>query len=216
MPLLLAQQSPTVGIWKITETSQDMLGMFQDKTLFDEGVHKIQSENRKREWLAVRLLIKHLTGVEVEVCYKENGAPFIEGKLFNISISHTRGFAAVILSMRLFPGIDIEYQTDRAWKLRMKYLNDKELALVNTPSCQTKLRCSTRQATLATLCWCAKETAYKALQESHIDFIEHFHIAPFVLADYGTVMLNETKTCKQEKYPIHYQITDEYIITWKE
>ena len=69
---------------------------------------------------------------------------------------------------------------------------------------------------LATLCWCAKETAFKSLQQVEVDFIEHLHILPFVLSDEGEMSLRETKTPLQQVFCINYQITDDYIITWNE
>jgi len=209
VPLLAVYQSPAVCIWKITETWQEMLDMFQDKTLFADDICNTQSDNRKCERLAVRLLVKRLTGVEMMVHYQENGAPFLANNPFYIGISHTKGFAAVILSKQARPGIDIEYRSERAWKLRAKFLNAQELAFFD-------LFPSTQQATVVTLGWCAKETAYKTLQESGVDFINHLHITPFTLADKGRILLKETKTPDQETYQIHYQITDDFILTWKE
>lgn len=208
MPQLLIHQSPAIGIWKITEPWQDMLEILADKTRYADDVLKIQSDSRKGEWLAVRLLVQGLTGDKSTIRYKENGAPYLDGALYNISISHTKGFAAVILSNHPRPGIDIEYPSGRALKLCTKYLNTKEMELFDANPCA-------QHATVATLCWCAKETAYKTLQESGTDFIQHLHITPFSLSEKGVILLKETKTPQQETYHIHYRKTDDYILTWK-
>ena len=205
MPVFQTNQSPAISIWKITETWQDMLELFQNKALYVDDVCKIQSDKRKCEWLAVRLLLKKLTGKEMLIGYKENGKPFLENNFYNISISHTKGYAAIILTEHTNPGIDIEYRSDRAWKLRRKFLSTEELKLLNPDP-----------RALATICWCAKETAYKALQENEVDFINHLHIAPFTYSTKGVFFLNESKTQKQETYAIHYQVTDEFVITRKE
>ena len=182
--------------------------MFQNPTWVAEEVRCILSDSRKCERLAVRLLIRDLTGLEMKVCYKANGAPFLADSPLNISISHTKGFAAVFLSKLPHPGIDIEYQSERAWKLRTKFLNAKEQAFVDqNPYSQ--------QVLIATICWCAKETVYKSLQETEVDFIKHLHISPFTVSDTGSLLLKETKTSAQETYQIHYRITDDYILTWK-
>ena len=208
MPLAFRSQSPVMGIWKITEPWQEMLDLLQNKTNYAIEVLNIQSENRKCEWLAVRLLVELLAGSACFVSYKENGAPFLQNNLY-ISISHTKGFAAVILSQNAYPGIDIEYRSERALKLCGKFLSEHEIALLPENDI-------TSQATLATLCWCAKETAYKALQETGIDFIKHLQIAPFTLCEKGILSLKETKSPNQKTYPIHYQVTEDYILTWKE
>ena len=217
MPLLSVQPSPPIaGVWKITETWRDMLALFQDKDLYASEIDKIQADSRKREWLAVRLLVKHLTGRELPISYRSNGAPFLSGQPDHISISHTKGYAAVILSETPLPGIDIEYRSERAWKLRAKYLSDNEIEQCKMiASCQTDPLLSPAQETLATLYWCAKETAYKALQASGVDFIKHLYLEPFPLSATGVFALKATLSASTSTYTIHYQITEDYILTWK-
>ena len=228
MPILFTQKSPIMGIWKITETWQDMSESFKDNESYFRDVSKIQSDKRKQEWLAVRLLLKHLYGPELHIDYHENGAPVLRNSLYNISISHTKGFAAVILSKHKNPGIDIEYHSDRAWRLREKYLGENELEMFdlkpgsshNNPLADNMAYNSDSDlyvlAKLSTLYWCAKETAFKALQQTEVDFINHLHILPFTLSDRGTLFLKETKTTDQQVFNINYLITEDYIITWKE
>jgi len=230
MPLLFTHPSFDLAIWKIVETWQELFDLIQNKTLFAEDIQKIHSDTRKCEWIAVRLLVKHLVGSEIPVCYGENGAPFLKDHSYPISITHTKGYAAILLSIGPYPGLDIEYLSERAWNLRSKYLNIKELELFEavqhaipinknvdtlTPDSQSGLPPYASKSQLATICWCAKETAFKALQATEVDFIEHLHIEPFILSETGELFLKETKTSKQETYRIHYQISDDYIITWK-
>jgi len=212
MPLFYVHQSPVIGVWKIVEPWQELLDLFHNKTLYADEVLKIQSDKRKSEWLAVRLLIKQLTGAEMLVDYKDNGAPFLRDSPYHISIAHTKGFAALMLSNQTHPGIDIEYRSERALRLCGKFLNPIELEQLS------RLRTNylpNQEEVFATLCWCAKETAFKALQENDVDFIKHLQINPFTFSDKGVILLQETKTHKKETYPIHYQVTDDYLLTWK-
>ena len=226
MPLFYTNQLPVIGVWKITETWPDMLDMFQDKTLYIDDVSKIQSDKRKCEWLATRLLLKRLSGTEMSVSYKDNGSPFLMNCCNYMSVSHTKGYAALILSKHPDPGIDIEYRSERAWKLRAKFLSTEEQQLINPLPCYSdpftqfsilpeNPRPDVDPETFSTICWCAKETAFKALQENEVDFIHHFHITSFTFAD-GGIILKETKTPKQTIFYIRYQVTDDYVLTWKE
>jgi len=212
MPLLYRCKTPIIGIWKIEETWQNMLDMFQNKNLFADDLRQIQSDNRKCEWLAVRLLIQQLTGTEEQIFHKENGAPFLLNGRYHISISHTKGFAAVILSNHRQPGIDIEYRSERALKLIARFLSAKESESFNSGHKEANQQLST----LATLCWCAKETAYKALQKTEVDFLKHLYINPFTPAERGIISLKETITNNQDTFLIHYLVTPDYILTWKE
>ena len=200
MSLLLTNKSSVIGIRKITEPWQDILKCFQSKPY---GIDEIKSDKRKQEWLSVRSLLQQITGSETCIIYKENGTPVLKNSNYNISISHTIGYVAIILSENPNPGIDIEYHSGRAWKLRKKFLSEKELEMFSGEQ-------------NATLCWCAKETAFKALQQTNVDFIEHLHIEPFTVSDKGILKLKETKTPQQQTFYIDYQINENYIIAWKE
>jgi 4'-phosphopantetheinyl transferase len=61
------------------------------------------------EWLASRLLIQHLLGCQPSIIYSATGQPSIENHCTYLSISHTKGFAAVVTSPVKPTGIDIEY-----------------------------------------------------------------------------------------------------------
>jgi len=215
MPVLFTQKSPFTGVWKITEPWQEMLESLRGNDFYSRNIEKIQSDKRKQEWLAVRLLLKNMSGDEVYIDYKNNGAPVLQGGTSSISISHTMGFAAIILSENQNPGIDIEYHSGRALKLREKYLGEKELEMFD--SLRDNLQADNdKLSKLATICWCAKETAYKALQQTEVDFIDHLHIQPFIFSGNGILALKETKTTSRQTFYINYQITEDYVLTWKE
>jgi 4'-phosphopantetheinyl transferase EntD len=66
---------------------------------------------------------------------------------------------------------------------------------------------------IATLCWCAKETAYKALGETAVDFSEHFCIEPFEPLKEGILLLHEKRTEQKRRFSITYRITEDFILT---
>jgi len=206
MSLLITNKSSLIGVLEITEPWQDLLRKFQHKP---PGIDEIKSDKRKQEWLSVRLLLQQIIGADAYIIYKENGTPVLNNSKYNISISHTTGYAAIILSENLNPGIDIEYHSERAWKLREKFLSEKELEIFSGEQSLIFHR-------KATLCWCAKETAFKALQQTSVDFIEHLNIEPFIISDKGVLKLKENKTPQQQTFYINYQINENYIIAWKE
>ena len=216
MPIIFTQNSPVIGIWKIEESWQEMLEMIRENENYSRDIDRCvkdkKTDKRKQEWLAIRLLLSRIGGPESFIDYLENGAPVLRNSLYNISISHTTGFAAIILSNKEKPGIDIEYHSGRAYKLREKFLGDKDMEMFDS------LPDSSHNSmdTLATLFWCAKETAFKAIQQDEVDFIDHLHILPFTLSDKGEFSLKETKSPIQDVFNIKYQITEDYIITWKE
>ncbi|MDR0699768.1 MAG: 4'-phosphopantetheinyl transferase superfamily protein [Tannerella sp.] len=230
MPLLNKYETPLIGIWKIAESWQELLELLTDKNVYYSDVMKISSDKRKQEWLAVRLLLQHLSGSDIYIGYRGNGTPYLSGSACNISISHTKGFAAIILSKNKNPGIDMEYRSDRAWRLHKKYMCESEWKTI-MPTADTDTDADTdadrvvataamgitiSAADIATICWCAKETAFKALGAADVDFSEHFNIENFTFSKEGVLFLKEKRTEQCRRFRINYRISDEYILTWKE
>ena len=72
MPLLRHYKSPLLGIWEITEPWQEMLKTLHNSDFYDSDLHKIQSDKRKQEWIAVRLLLQQLTNAYTYIKYSGN------------------------------------------------------------------------------------------------------------------------------------------------
>ena len=111
MPLLYKQQNGAcVGIWEMTETVDELKNMLGSKALSSPSVSmEIRSEARQKERLTALVLLKELLGHEAIIGHEESGAPFLPEENLNISISHTKGYAAMILYKEKEIGIDIEY-----------------------------------------------------------------------------------------------------------
>ena len=93
MPLLMKHTGPLWGIWKIEESSEVLLSLLRNREEYLPQLELIRTEQRRREWLACRVLLQELTGGPVCVAYRPNGAPYLSGSSLHISISHTKGYA---------------------------------------------------------------------------------------------------------------------------
>lgn len=158
MPLFLNEEifpDVRLGIWVISESSDDFwaLSPYVESSRSEfNALYK--SEQRKCEVLAVRLLIKEIIGDNVQLLHQDNGKPYLSSGM-NISISHTRGFAVIIVSHSKQVSVDIEYFSNRIERIRSKFMRDDENA-----SSQVKLL----------MHWCAKETMYKLFPEDNLTF----------------------------------------------
>ncbi|MDR0835810.1 MAG: 4'-phosphopantetheinyl transferase superfamily protein [Tannerella sp.] len=210
MPVLQTYTSPLRGIWKITETFPELPNLFSsDKKESRAYIINMKSEARKTEYLAVRLLLNHLLEKNVEILHHTDGSPYLIDNEYYISISHTKGYAAIILSKAAYPGIDIEYRSERAFLLKERFLGEEELNLISREK-------TISPADMATLFWCAKETAFKSLKYRDVDFVKHLHVLSCLMDENaGTLVMEETKTEKKQSFAIDFEITDDYIITWK-
>lgn len=204
MPLLEIHANPLRGIWRITEDSAQMLSLLERKDMYHSFLEKTTSEKRKQEWLAVRLLLKEMTGGEESIEYHPNGAPFIPGSDYTISISHTKGYAALLLQKNVFAGIDIEYRSDRALKLKDRFLSPEESAHLDMADMLTH----------ALLYWSAKEVLFKMTGQENTDFRKHLRIDPFPLETKGSITASETRTEKGTAFQLSYQVTSSYVWVW--
>lgn len=158
MPLFLNEEifpDVRLGIWAISESSDDFwaLSPYVESSRSEfNALYK--SEQRKCEVLAVRLLIKEIIGDNVQLLHQDNGKPYLSSGM-NISISHTCGFAVIIVSHSKQVSVDIEYFSNRIERIRSKFMRDDENA-----SSQVKLL----------MHWCAKETMYKLFPEDNLTF----------------------------------------------
>lgn len=110
-------------------------------------------KGRQAEREGARLLLTAMLGYEPSIVHNKDGKPMIAN--YHISISHTIGYVAVILSRDYEVGIDIEYVSDRVRRIASRFLRHDEI-FTDTKQCLTA--------------WCAKETMYKLFSSEHLGF----------------------------------------------
>lgn len=204
MPLfILHKETPPWGVWKIEEGEAELLSRLTrgDYPLLPA---EIRTEKRRREWLAVRVLLKELLGGETRIAYRPDGAPCLPEKQMHISISHTKGFAAVILHEQSPVGIDVEYLSDRIRKVRSRFLCPEEDAMIDAG----------HETEHLLLCWCAKETLFKLMGRRGVDFREHLHVQPFAYTESGAMTVVETCTPRRASYTLGYMVNRYFAMTW--
>lgn len=160
MPLFLRKNilpSVYLGIWKIDESLDDFFSLYPFLREFQsEVVGLYKSDQRCREILAVRLLIREIIDDNVLLFHKENGCPFLSNGM-NIGISHTRGYAVVIVSSIKKVAVDIEYINKRVLRIKDKFMRDDEHA---------------DSLFEYMIHWCTKETIYKLFSEDKLSYNE--------------------------------------------
>lgn len=164
MPLLLHE--PILppgewGLWRIAESEQELRSgvTLHDREL--DQLHCIKGEERRREFLAARLLLHRMSGRNdrAELVKDTDGKPHLEDSLFYVSISHTVGYSAAIAHPRQC-GIDVQRIVPKIRQLAPKFVGEGE---------QTQL---TEEDELVQLhfIWAAKEAIYKAYGRRQLDF----------------------------------------------
>ncbi|WP_418696523.1 4'-phosphopantetheinyl transferase family protein [Bacteroides sp.] len=206
MPLFLQHTEPSYrwGIWKTDETLDDLLVMLPHKEVYREGMQRFTSEHRRLEWIAVRVLLYTLLGEEKEIAYFPNGKPYLADASASISISHTKGYVAVLLGTPdKEVGIDIEQYGERVRRVAHKFMReDEEASLFRGTEIWSLL-----------LHWSAKETMFKCMNASDVDFREHMRVLPFSVGESGIFSAEEYRTAEKCKFTIHYYLSSDFVLT---
>ena len=115
-----------LGMWKIEESSDEISSRLELSEYDNARVTSFKLESRKKEYLASRLLIKELLEIQPIIKYFPSGKPFLANSDYQISISHTKGFAAVVISEKNKAGIDIEIPSKRVTKISSRFISNEE------------------------------------------------------------------------------------------
>ena len=62
MAVLYKQLSPLYGVWKMEESSDELLGMLEHKADYSSFLERVSAEKRRQERFASRMLLKELLG----------------------------------------------------------------------------------------------------------------------------------------------------------
>ncbi len=168
-PEIINLQNCKIGILSLKTDIAGLIQSFQFTEQEAIEFQEIKHENRKKEFLAVRIILRHITGKTCEIIYNENGKPKIKNIPHCISISHSSDFAAVIIS-KSNTGIDIENIFRNTEIAASRFLSENEKADIDNSS-NPKLQ--------QLIYWCAKEAAFKFSKNSGIEFKSQIKINPF-------------------------------------
>lgn len=211
------------GIWKVTETAGEFRSLLTERSVSDD-FSEYKSASRQLEYLAVRVLLLDMLGRECRILHYDSGKPYLQDYEAKISISHTKGYVAVIIHPHKEVGIDIEYHSDRVKKVVSRFIGVEEMSLI-----EEKLRsvgCEEERdrlmLNLYLLFWSAKETMFKMMDASEVDFISHLHVNSVSLSDSpvsytsfdGSMSASESRTAKAMKIDVEFRVSEDFVCTY--
>ena len=183
------------GLWRITESPEDLFALYPYLEKYRAHVQKnYHKDGRRLEFLCSRILLFELSGEWQEIKHRDDGAPLVEG--YELSISHTRGFAALIISKDHPVAVDIEYPSDRVGKIAARFLRPDE-SFTDIP----------RQL----IVWCAKEACFKYFSADHLDYPE-MCVHPFSLEDQCLNVDNLKRRCSLS---LDFERNQEFTLVWR-
>ena len=149
------------GLWSITESEDWLRGRLALFPREEEQLRCIKGEERRREFLAARQLLHHMSGrsARAELVKDTDGKPHLPDSKFFVSISHTVGYSAAVAHPRPC-GIDVQRIVPRIVNLAPKFVGAGERKQLTEEKELEQLH----------LIWAAKEAIYKAYGRRQLDF----------------------------------------------
>lgn len=180
-----------LGLWRIEEAVADF-----DIPVCHEMLQAFHSDARKLERLATHALLHAMTGDgTLLIRHLPSGKPLLTG--WNISVSHTRGYAALMLSRSKRVAVDIERLSRRVERIAPRFLRSDEQA-------------SDWKSML--LHWSMKETAYKYYSKQELQYADMRVQGAEPLAPVGTATLENLR--QGTLLPIAYRFQPDSVLTY--
>ncbi len=195
----------SLGLWQMDESPEQLFDQYPHLLPYRSSLDdKYKNDGRKLEFLAIRALMyemlrvngasKGLLSHAGDFTHNEQGKPLFRG--YHVSISHTKGYAALILSKKSEVAVDIEYMSDRVERIASKFLRKDERA----DSLDAKL-----------VHWCAKETVFKLFSEENLLF-DDMRVKPFdTMADWACDVEN-LKSGKTAR--VDFELAMDFVLTY--
>ena len=195
----------SLGLWQMDEEVEQLFEQYPHLQAYRSSLdEKYKNDGRKLEFLAIRALMyemlrvngasKGLLSHAGDFTHNGQGKPLFRG--YHVSISHTKGYAALILSKKSEVAVDIEYMSDRVERIASKFLRKDERA----DSLDAKL-----------VHWCAKETVFKLFSEENLLF-EDMRVKPFdTMADWACDVEN-LKSGKTAR--VDFELAMDFVLTY--
>jgi phosphopantetheinyl transferase len=196
-----------LGFWEITEAAEQLLEILNPETEELESYQSIRNDLRRKEWLAVRLLLQKMTKVDSKIIYDPVGKPHLVSTPGHISISHSSNCVVVYLHFEEQPGIDIELITRNVTKAARKFLSADELK-----DCMVGEQLSNKDVMLR---WCAKEAVFKMVPFSDIDFSSQIAcIAQPLTSNEGAFSATFTSKEGSLHIPLYFRCIGDILMVW--
>jgi len=196
-----------VGLWEISETTEALFQQLNPAGEELERFHLFKNESRKKEWLAVRLLLQQMHGDGAGIIYTANGKPDLVNIPGNISISHSSGFVVIYYHPEFHPGIDIELITRNVERASRKFLSEKELQ-----DCTFDNQISNKDLMLR---WCAKEAVFKMVPDADIDFASQIasNALPLQTKE-GTMTATFSNEANKYFILLHFRLIEDLLVVF--
>lgn len=189
------------AVWHVTESPAELMEMLPSGGCYQKEISSFKaSSSRMKERLATRVLMFDCWGKEYEVAYTAAGKPYLSGNVFHISISHTKGYAAVCWHPSRAVSIDIEMIRPKALSLKERFVHPDE-------------QVEGDEVHASLLLWSMKETLFKIIDNQEaVNFRSHLFINPFKISPEG-MSYGLDRRNPDMLYKLDYWVDSDFVLT---
>ena len=204
MPLekLVVELGRTWALWRIEEEEDTLAEMVPLEKISDT----ITSPQKRLEWIAGRVLVKEvMEAMDLNfqgILKDEFGKPFPEGYDYQLSLSHSFPFVAVLLDKYESVGIDLEQPKEKRLRIAPRIHSEDEQKDAGTDIIK---HC---------IYWCAKESLIKIYGKKDLIFSENMKILPFQRQMEGEIIGKIIIKEVERVIPLYYQVTSEFVLVF--
>ncbi|WP_367916527.1 4'-phosphopantetheinyl transferase superfamily protein [Leadbetterella sp. DM7] len=158
-----------IVVWNLSETLEELQELTPLTPEEKEAWDAISVPAKKREFLAGKYVLEKACRL-LNIAYggmekDEHGKPHLAGRKYEISLTHTEDFIAVVFSGHCPVGIDLEKPREQIFRILPRLYSPEEVAAVNG------------NLDTATIYWSAKEALYKLYGKRSVDFKKHLRLS---------------------------------------
>ena len=194
-----------IAVWQVTETEDELMKLSSVPTDEMEEISLFRNENQRRQKLAVRALLNEVFEDKMYLNHHDNGKPYLENCVTNISITHTDKYVAIIISDDDELGIDIESLDRNFAPVEQKALSEDEIDDLDDDKKNEQLA----------IYWCAKEAIFKRMSQNRVNFAEQIEVEKFNLKKEGELEATFIhKDEYEEEFDLEYMMFDRHVLVW--
>jgi phosphopantetheinyl transferase len=193
----------SLAVWQVVESIEELENMITVDQLVE--LEKYANPKRRKEKLAARVLLNKMIGEKARIFYDGNGKPHLAFSPYSISISHSKDYVAVVLSLKTYVGVDIQFMSDKIYRVVPRFLHTDEYQNIHPSFPDHSLH----------IHWCAKEALYKIYGKKQLNFANQLRVNPFRAKEEGKIMGKILKDDEQKECELNYSAMDEnYMLVW--
>ena len=194
-----------IAVWQVTETEEELLKLSSVPTDEMEEISLFRNESHRKQKLAVRALLNEVFEEKMYLNHHDNGKPYLENCVTNISITHTDKYVAIIIHDVEELGIDIESLDRNFATVEQKALSEDEIDDLDDEKKNEQLA----------IYWCAKEAIFKRMSQNRVNFAEQIEVEKFNLRKEGELEATFIhKDEHEEEFELEYMMFDRHVLVW--